>query len=147
MMLGVRPIAEATAALPGPEREVLALLAESGLGYAAIGELLGVDAATVAAIAGRARLRLAGVEAPAACAARVPWLAAGVDGERLEDAGASHPAGCEDCAALQAAMREADAAYRAWASAPMPRGCATRRGGRCATTRIEPGARRGPEPV
>ena len=54
------------AALPGPEREVLALLVESGLGYDGIGQLLGIDRVGVASIAARARLRLAGVEPPIA---------------------------------------------------------------------------------
>ena len=66
--------------LPGPEREVLALLAESGLGYDGIGELLGVDRGGVAAIAARARLRLAGAVAPAGCRAHVAALAARIDG-------------------------------------------------------------------
>ena len=42
----VHPISEPNAQLPGPEREVLALLADSGLGYARVGELMGVDART-----------------------------------------------------------------------------------------------------
>ena len=43
----------ANAALPGPEREVLALLAESGLGYDGIAALLGVTRADVGALGGR----------------------------------------------------------------------------------------------
>ena len=64
----------ANAALPGPEREVLALLAESGLGYDGIAALLGVTRADVGALAAAARLRLAGAEAEG-CRAQLPRLA------------------------------------------------------------------------
>ena len=104
------------AALPGPEREVLALLVESGLGYDGIGRLLGVDRAGVAAIAARARLRLAGVEAPSGCREHVAALAARLDGEDV----ASPDPGCPSCPALLQAMREADAAYRAWEPGALP---------------------------
>jgi hypothetical protein len=93
--------------LPGPEREVLALLAESGLGYAAIGELLGIDRDGVAEIAARGRVRLAGVEVPEGCRAHLPRLAA-----RIDDEAFAAPA-CPHCADVVDALRAADAAYRA----------------------------------
>ena len=117
----VRPIAEANASLPGPEREVLALLVESGLGYDQIGALLGIDAAAVAAIAARARLRLIGGSVPrldAACVAELPLLAARIDG--AAPGGSAHGDRCPVCRANLDAMRTADAEYRAWCSAPMP---------------------------
>ena len=105
--------------LPGPEREVLALLAESGLGYDAIAELLGVGRLDVAALAAAGRLRLAGVASvDGACRAQLPRLAGEIDGEHVEVA--AHPAGCEVCAAALSAMRAADAAYRQQAPRPMP---------------------------
>ena len=76
-------IASVNASLKGPEREVLALLAESGLGYAGIAELLGLDRVGVAEIAARARLRLAGVEVASGCREHLPRLAARIDGEDL----------------------------------------------------------------
>ena len=72
----------ANAALPGPEREVLALLAESGLGYDGIAELLGVRRIDVAALAAAARLRLAGAAAER-CRPHLPHLAGVIDGERV----------------------------------------------------------------
>ena len=101
----------ANAALPGPEREVLALLAESGLGYDGIAALLGVTRADVGALAAAARLRLAGAEGEG-CRAQLPRLAGLIDGEVL--AAPDHPAGCPACAVAEEAMRRADAAYRAW---------------------------------
>jgi hypothetical protein len=121
MMSFVRPIAEANASLPGPEREVLALLAESGLGYAGIGALLGIDAPAVAAIAARARLRLAWGDVPELapdCVAELPFLAAQIDDAAT--AGSAHGERCAACRANLAAMRAADADYRAWCTGPMP---------------------------
>ncbi len=117
----VRPIAEANASLPGPEREVLALLVESGLGYEDIGALLGIDAPAVAAIAARARLRLAGGAVPGLepdCLAELPFLAARIDG--VAPGGSGHGERCRVCRANLDAMRAADVEYRAWCSAPMP---------------------------
>jgi len=117
----MRPIAEANASLPGPEREVLALLAESGLGYEEIGALLGIDAAAVAGIAARGRLRLARGAVPrlgAACDAELPLLAAQVDG--AAPGGSAHGEACAVCRANLDAMRAADVEYRAWSAAPMP---------------------------
>ena len=121
MMSFMRPIADANASLPGPEREVLALLVESGLGYEEIGGLLGVDAAAVAAIAARARLRLARGSVPrldAACTAELPLLAARIDG--AAPGSSAHGEECAVCRANLDAMRAVDAEYRAWCSAPMP---------------------------
>ncbi|MDA0182831.1 hypothetical protein OJ997_21140 [Solirubrobacter phytolaccae] len=99
-------------ALPGPEREVLALLAESGLGYDGIAELLGVTRLDVATLAATARLRLArATPVPEACRAQLPHLASRIDDERIDQP--AHPDGCASCAAALAAMRAADAAYRA----------------------------------
>ena len=101
----------ANAALPGPEREVLALLAESGLGYDGIAELLGITRTDVGALAAAARLRLAGAEAEG-CRAQLPRLAGLIDGEVL--ASPAHPADCAAGPAAEEAMRRADAAYCAW---------------------------------
>src|SRR5215218_3584903 len=109
MMTFVRPIAEANAGLPGPEREVLALVVESGLGYAEIGALLGIDAPAVAAIAAPGRLRLARGAVPRlddACVAELPLLAAQIDGAPA--GGSAHGEGCAVCRANLAAMRAAD---------------------------------------
>lgn len=108
----------ANAALPGPEREVLALLAESGLGYAGVGDLLGITREDVAALAASARLRLAGAEIAAACRPQLPRLAGLIDGERVD--APPHEPGCPACASALEAMRTADAAYRAWDPGPMP---------------------------
>jgi hypothetical protein len=116
-------MSEANAKLPGPEREVLALLAESGFGYAEIGKLLGVDARTVAEIAARARLRLAREALPELaepCAEELPYLAARIDGEALASSDREHGARCLVCRGNLEAMRIADASYRAWAPARMP---------------------------
>jgi hypothetical protein len=111
----------ANAALPGPEREVLALLAESGLGYDGIAELLGVRRIDVAALAATARLRIAGAAAPPErCLPHLPHLAGVIDGERVPAADPAHVAACEHCAAALAAMRGADADYRNWQIGPMP---------------------------
>jgi hypothetical protein len=119
----VQPISKANAKLPGPEREVLALLAESGLGYGRIGELMGVDGRTIAQIAARARLRLANgrlPELPPACLDELPYLAAGVDNDALASADREHARGCPVCRENLDAMRAADAAYRAWMPGAMP---------------------------
>jgi hypothetical protein len=103
----------ANAALPGPEREVLALLAESGLGYDGVAELMGLTPAAVGSLAATARLRLAeAAPVPERCRPQLPRLAGLIDGETL--AAPNHPARCPDCAAAEEAMRRADAAYRAW---------------------------------
>ncbi|MBE2318623.1 hypothetical protein DVA67_021775 [Solirubrobacter sp. CPCC 204708] len=103
----------ANAALPGPEREVLALLAESGFGYDGIAELLGITRADVGELAASARLRLAEAPpVPEPCRAQLPRLAGMIDSEVLP--APDHGAGCASCAAALDAMRRADAAYRAW---------------------------------
>jgi len=112
-------IATVDTVLPGPEREVLALLAESELGYDAIAELLGVGRVDVAALAAAGRLRLAGVaHVDEACRPQLPHLAALIDGERVD--APDHADGCPTCAAALAAMRAADADYRARRPGPMP---------------------------
>jgi hypothetical protein len=116
-------MSEATAKLPGPEREVLALLAESGFGYARIGELLGVEASAVAEIAALGRLRLALDAVPdlaPPCADALPHLAACVDGETLAGSDSDHGTRCLACRRNLDAIRAADAAYRAWIPAGMP---------------------------
>lgn len=111
----------ANAALPGPEREVLALLAESGLGYDGIAELLGLTGVDVAALAAAARLRLAGgAPVPERCREQLPHLAGLIDGEPITARDPLHVGGCPTCARTLAVMREADADYRAWQPAPMP---------------------------
>ena len=115
--------AAANAALPGPEREVLALLAESGFGYAAVGELLGLRPDAVAALAADARLRLAtGApdDVPDACRAQLPHLVATIDGEALASPDPAHLSTCPVCADALAAMRAAAAAYDAWRPPGMP---------------------------
>jgi len=111
-------IAAVDTVLPGPEREVLALLAESGLGYDAIAELLGIGRLDVATLAATGRLRLAGFTPAAGCRAQLPRLAGLVDGEPVTVA--DHPAGCATCAEALHALRAADADYRSQAPAPMP---------------------------
>jgi sigma-70-like protein len=116
-------MSEANAKLPGPEREVLALLSESAFGYAEIGELLGVETRTVAEIAARARLRLARETLPELdepCARELPYLAARIDGEALASSNPQHGSRCLVCRGNLDAMRIADAAYRAWVPAQMP---------------------------
>ena len=111
-------IATVDTALPGPEREVLALLAESGLGYDGIAELLGVRRVDVAALAAAARLRLAdAAPVPERCRAQLPHLAGVIDGESVP---APPHTDCPTCATTLAAMRAADAEYRARRPAPMP---------------------------
>jgi hypothetical protein len=107
----------ASSAGAGPSRS------GSALGYAHIGELLGVEARTVAEIAARARLRIAKErlpELPAACAEELPYLAAGIDGEALASTHREHGTRCPVCRENLEAMRSADAAYRAWSPGDMP---------------------------
>ena len=121
--MGVMDPVAANAALPGPEREVLALLAESGFGYAGIGELLGLRPEAVAELAAGARLRLAGSgpgELPDACRAQLPHLAATIDGEAIASPDPAHLSSCPACANAREAMRAAAAAYDAWRPPGMP---------------------------
>lgn len=112
-------IAAVDTVLPGPEREVLALLAESGLDYDLIAELLGVTRVDVADLAAAGRLRLAGAVAPPEpCRTQLPRLAGLIDGEAVM--APVHAGDCATCAATLAAMRAADAEYRARRPAPMP---------------------------
>ena len=112
------------AALPGPEREVLALLAEDELGYEEISWVLGIATGDVAALGGSGRLRMAralGLDASEAPGGPghldLGRLSASIDGD---DRDAGHLRSCPPCRRLHVAMRAADRIYRNWASAPMP---------------------------
>ena len=96
--------------MTGPEREVLALLAESGFGYAGVAELLGVTRGDVAALAGAGRLRLAGWSLPEACLPQLARLACVIDGEVV--AVPRHHARCPACAAALGVMRRAHEQYK-----------------------------------
>jgi hypothetical protein len=111
-------MAQVNAALPAPEREVLALLHGGRLDYAAVAELLGVSPAAVAELAGLARLRIAraggarcSLDLDPACRAELVRQAARLD---HEPADSSPDASCAACALRWTAMRAGDVAYRAW---------------------------------
>jgi RNA polymerase sigma-70 factor (ECF subfamily) len=123
-------VPEATMGLPERQREVLALRDLEGLSYDEVGAIMELNGNTVAQLISRARINLcdamrgtalASVAAPSAeCERALPLIAAREDGE-LETASPdaawldTHLAGCHRCGLGVEAMREAEAAYRAWA--------------------------------
>lgn len=124
-------MAHANASLPERQREALALRELLGLSYADIASVMAIEAASVAALLARARLRLRaarrGVEVVGtdACpdadrALRI--LARRHDSEPLaaedEDWLHEHLAGCRSCEMAHGAMLEASSCYRAWPPPP-----------------------------
>jgi hypothetical protein len=115
---------QVNSSLPELEREVLALLADDGFGYAEIAGVLAIDPDEVAELAGSARLRIArtlglGVTPlPAGCGqAHLADLSASIDDEPGD---AAHTHGCAECRNALVAMRLADRMYRSWTTVPMP---------------------------
>ena len=118
----------ATARLPEPQRELLALRELLRLSHVEIARVLALTPATVAPLLANARLQLrisrrgsADPDDPVGCVERERALAvlarrqdreplAPEDGDWLF----SHLAECPDCESAHAAMLEASACYRAW---------------------------------
>lgn len=120
----VREVGAANRRLAPRQRMALALRDLDGRPDDEIASALGADEATVAALVGRARLRLRselGLPTPiAACDARLPELSAYSDGTLPADARAAlqeHVEGCAHCRAALFALREAEIRYR---SLPVP---------------------------
>lgn len=122
-------VAVANQALPGRQREALALREQLRLSYAQIGLAIGIDVAAVASLLARARLGLRAElrgAAPAGavdgrCAEReraLRVLARRQDSESLDgdddDWILRHIGECQECARAHAAMLEASVRYRAW---------------------------------
>jgi sigma-70-like protein len=127
-----RELAAATAGLPLAEREALALRELLGLRHGAIADATGVAPERVALLLARARLDLrrqlrgAGVAQPE-CDEReraLRTIALRQDGEGVPDADEDwlieHLGHCRGCRQAHAAMLEASACYRAWASPDLP---------------------------
>lgn len=125
-------LAAATAGLPLPEREVLALRELLRLSYDDIADATGVARDDVAPLLARARVHLrgalrgAGVPQPD-CDEReraLRTIALRQDGEEApaadEDWLIDHLGHCRGCRQLHAAMLEASACYRAWTAPDMP---------------------------
>jgi hypothetical protein len=123
-----RELAAATARLPLAERELLALRELLGLSYDEIAGVAGVDVNAVPLLVARARLDLrgelrgAGVPQPP-CDEReraMRTIARRQDGEAVpvadDDWLIDHLGHCRGCRQAHAAMLEASACYRAWAS-------------------------------
>jgi sigma-70-like protein len=122
-----RELAAATAALPERQREALALREMLRLSYEQIATVMEIDAAAVAPLLARARLRLRaerrGTEIAAGpdCADRdraLRLLAARQDSEPMSGEDdewlLAHLADCAGCDMAHAAMLEASVCYRAW---------------------------------
>jgi DNA-directed RNA polymerase specialized sigma24 family protein len=122
-----RELAAATAALPERQREALALREMLRLSYEQIGTVMEIDAAAVAPLLARARLRLRAerrggeVVAGPDCQDRdraLRLLAARQDSEPMSGEDdewlLAHLAGCASCDMAHAAMLEASVCYRAW---------------------------------
>jgi RNA polymerase sigma factor (sigma-70 family) len=122
-----RELATATARLPERQREVLALRELLRLSYEQIGRVMGIDAAAVAPLLARSRLRLraerrgSASEAIVGCADNdraLRVLACRQDSEPLSHEDdewlLAHLAGCANCDMAHAAMLEASVCYRAW---------------------------------
>jgi DNA-directed RNA polymerase specialized sigma24 family protein len=127
-----RELAAATAGLPLAEREALALRELLRLPHGAIAEATGMAPEHVALLLAQARLDLrtqlrgAGVAQPE-CDEReraLRTLALRQDGEGVPGADddwlIEHLGHCRGCRQAHAAMLEASACYRAWASPDMP---------------------------
>lgn len=120
-------MAAATARLPERQREALALREALRLSYEQIGQVMGLEAAAVAPLLARARLRLrierrgAASAVPGECAdaeRALRILARRQDSEPLSGEDDewlhAHLAECQNCEMAHAAMLEASACYRAW---------------------------------
>ena len=124
----VSAVEDANRRLALAHRDVLALRHVAGCSYDRIAALLGADRDAVAELLWRARVELrdrlegsvlgsiAAVAEP--CRRTLPLIAMRLDGE-LEDGGErrrlqAHLRTCGKCRLTQDAMRDADAAYRAW---------------------------------
>jgi RNA polymerase sigma factor (sigma-70 family) len=122
-----RELAQATARLEERQREALALRELLGLSYQQISEVMGIEAAAVAPLLARARLRLRAErrgwapEQGDECEHReraLRVLATRQDSEPLsaeDDAWLlAHMAECQGCEMAHAAMLEATVCYQAW---------------------------------
>ncbi|HEY1567942.1 MAG TPA: sigma factor-like helix-turn-helix DNA-binding protein [Solirubrobacteraceae bacterium] len=127
-----RELAAASAALPLAQREALALRELLRLSYAEVADATGVAADAVPLLLAQARLDLraqlrgAGVPQPE-CDEReraLRTIALRQDGEEVpaadEDWLIEHLGHCRGCRQAHAAMLEASACYRAWASPDLP---------------------------
>jgi hypothetical protein len=127
-----RELAAATGRLPIAQREALALRELLGLSYDEIAGVAGVDADAVPVLLARARLdlrtELRGAGAPQPpCDEReraLRTIARRQDAEGVpaadEDWLIDHLGHCRGCRQTHAAMLEASACYRAWASPEVP---------------------------
>ncbi len=122
-----RELADASAALPEPEREVLALREPLELPYGEIAAVMGLDADAVGPLLAAARLHLRDARrgplpaAGDACPDReraLALLARRQDGEAMSQAEEewlhAHLMRCESCEMAHAAMLEASLCYRGW---------------------------------
>ena len=129
-------VREAHSRLPDRYREVLALRELEGASYSDIGEIVGMNANSVAQLIYRARLQLkrellgeavsAYTPATADCERALPLIVMADDGELRNKADDKwlneHLEECEHCRAARSGMQEAAASYRAWipaAAAPL----------------------------
>jgi len=128
-------IREANMRLPARQREALALRDLGELSYDEIAAITGMNRNTVAQLISRARINLldelrgtplASIAAPSPECERAMPLIAMRDDEQLGAASrdaawlAAHLGDCERCRLAVDAMRDADAAYRAWAPIAAP---------------------------
>jgi hypothetical protein len=125
-------LAAASRRLPVAEREALALRELVGLGYDELAEVTGVERDAVAPLLAGARLRLRaelrGAPHPQPpCDERdraLRTIALRQDGEEVpvadDDWLIDHLGHCRGCRQVHAAMLEASACYRAWASPEVP---------------------------
>jgi len=122
-----RELADSTARLPERQREALALRELLSLSHEQIARVLGINAAAVAPLLARARLRLraerrgSAVEQDPRCEHReraLRILASRQDSQPVsaQDNGwvLAHMAECPSCDTAHAAMLEASVCYRAW---------------------------------
>ncbi len=125
-----RELAQASATLPEPEREVLALREPLQLPYAEIAAVMGLDADAVGPLLADARLHLRDARRGPLPAAAEPCpdreralalLARRQDGEAMPDADEewlhAHLMRCPSCEMAHAAMLEASLCYRGWHTA------------------------------
>jgi RNA polymerase sigma factor (sigma-70 family) len=121
-----RELNQAVAELPERQREALALRELLGLTYDEMAEVIGLEAAAVAPLLARSRLRLRTAlrgdgEPPGECAEReraLRTMALRQDGQTVTPADddwlIEHLRHCAGCGRTHAAMLEASACYRAW---------------------------------
>jgi DNA-directed RNA polymerase specialized sigma24 family protein len=134
------PVEVANGQLPRRYRDLLALRDLIGCSYDELFVIVGADRRAVAELLWRARLelrdqlegsRLLSIAAVAeACRRALPLIAMRLDGELRDgderDQLQGHLRTCGKCRVSQEAMREADAAYRAWPPEDPPRDLAER---------------------